>query len=284
LYSRKSAIREGASGRQRLVDPYPETVVLGFLYEYASYRLIELMRHRPLLLISSVALSACNSILFGGDAEKRVAGTYILESVDGTPLPAPVAPQQGCPRTVRKVAIFSLSAAGPDTRPSYGWEIKIDADCQPVPAGVFQGADDVGNWNAESTQLSFRSWVGLGSYTASVEKSSGGSPSAITLSYLGNSYRFRRMDDPTGVVFVKVFDQFGQPVEGVILHFTFRYGLEGGGTIGPALEFGTSGPVGECTIKMTPPPGYEVPASQPNPFTVTVVEGAINVQATLTKL
>jgi hypothetical protein len=36
---------------------------------------------------------------------------------------------------------------------------------------------------------------------------------------------------------------------------------------------------------MTPPPGYEVPASQPNPFTVTLVEGpAINVQATLTKL
>jgi hypothetical protein len=74
------------------------------------------------------------------------------------------------------------------------------------------------------------------------------------------------------VVFVKVFDQFGQPVEGVILLFTFRYGLEGGETMGPALEVGTGGPVGKCTIKMTPPPGYEVPASQPNPFTVTVVE------------
>lgn len=242
------------------------------------------MRYRPLVLVSTAALSACSSIFGGDDAERRVAGTYILESVDGTPLPAPVAPQQGCPRTVRKVAIFSLSAAGSDTRPSYGWEIKIDADCQPVPAGVFQGADDVGNWNAESTQLSFRSWVGLDSYTASVDESSG-RPSAITLSYLGNSYRFRRMDDPIGVVFVKVFDQFGQPVEGVILHFTFRYGLEGGGTIGPALEYGTGGPVGECTIKMTPPEGYAVPASQPNPFTVILVEGpAIHVQATLTKL
>ena len=242
------------------------------------------MRYRPLVLVSTAALSACNIILFGGDAEKRVAGTYILESVDGTPLPAPVAPQQGCPRTVRKVAVFSLSAGGSDSRASYDWEIKIDADCQPVPAGVFQGADDVGNWNAESTKLSFRSWVGQGAYTASVEESSG-KPSAITLSYLGNAYRFRRMDDPTGVVFIKVFDQFGQPVEGVILHFTFRYGLEGGGTIGPALEFGTRGPVGECAIMMTPPPGYEVPASQPNPFTVTLVEGpAINVQATLTKL
>jgi hypothetical protein len=241
------------------------------------------MRYRPLVLVATAALSACSSILGGDDAEKRFAGFYILASVDGTALPAPVAPQQGCPRTVRKVATFSLSAAGPDVRPMYDWEIRVDADCQPVPAGVFQGANDVGFWNAQSTQLSFRSIVGEGAYSASVEENSG-SPPTITLLYLGNSYRFRRMDDPTGVVFVKVFDQFGQPVEGVVLHFTFRYGLEGGGTIGPALEFGTSGPVGECAITMTPPPGYEVPASQPNPFTVTVVEGAINVQATLTKL
>jgi hypothetical protein len=241
------------------------------------------MRYRPIVLVSTAALSACSSILGGDDAEKRFAGFYILESVDGTALPAPVAPQQGCPRTVRKVATFSLSAAGPDVRAMYDWEIRVDADCQPVPAGVFQGADDVGNWNAQSTQLSFTSLVGQGAYTASVEENAG-SPPAIILSYLGNSYRFRRMDDPTGVVFVKVFDQFGQPVEGVVLHFAFRYGLEGGGTIGPALEFGTSGPVGDCAIMMTPPSGYEVPASQPNPFTVTVIEGAIHVQATLTKL
>ncbi|MGZ3332257.1 MAG: hypothetical protein ACXU9O_11280 [Gemmatimonadaceae bacterium] len=241
------------------------------------------MRYRPLVLVSTVALSACSSILGGDDAEKRFAGFYILDSVDGTTLPAPVAPQQGCPRTVRKVATLSLSAGGPDTRPTYNWEIRVDADCQPVPAGVFQGADDLGNWNAQSAQLSFTSIVGEGAYPASVEENSG-NPTTITFSYLGNSYRFRRMDDPIGVVFVKVFDQFGQPVEGVVLHFAFRYGVEGGGTIGPALEFGTSGPVGECAIMMTPPAGYEVPASQPNPFTVTVVEGAIHVQATLTKL
>jgi hypothetical protein len=241
------------------------------------------MRYRPLVLVSIAALSACSGILGGDDAEKRFAGVYTLESVDGTALPAPVAPQQGCPRTVRKVATFSLSAAGPDVRPLYDWEIRVDADCQPVPAGVFQGADDVGSWSAQSTKLSFTSAVGQGAYTASVEEHAG-SPPAIILSYLGNSYRFRRMDDPIGVVFVRVFDQFGQPVEGVVLHFTFRYGLEGGGTIGPALEFGTSGPVGECAILMTPPPGYEVPTSQANPFTVTVIEGAIHVQATLTKL
>lgn len=236
------------------------------------------------MLIPSFALSACINILGGGDAEKRVAGTYILESVNGVALPASVAAQEGCNRTVRKVAVLALSGGGPDAQPSYGWEIKIDADCEPVPAGVFQGADDVGSWGLQSTQLSLKSMKGRGAYTAELEQSSG-KPSAVTLSDLGISYRFRRMDDPTGVVFVKVVDQFGQTVEGVILLFTFRYGLEGGGTIGPAGEFGTGGPVGECTIKMTLPPGYELPASQPNPFTVTVVDNPpTHVQVMLTKL
>jgi hypothetical protein len=258
--------------------------VLGFVYEHANHRSIELMRYRPLALIPSLVLSACINILGGGDAENRLEGTYILESVDGVTLPAPVAAQEGCNRTVRKVSILGLSGGGADTRPSYGWEIKIDADCEPVPAGVVRGASDVGSWRLQSTQLSLSSRVGKGAYTAELEETSG-NPPAVTLSDVGISYRFRRMDDPTGVVFVKVVDQLGQTVEGVILLFTFRYGLEDGGTIGAAGELGVRGPVGDCTIKMTPPPGYEVPASQPNPFTVTVVEGpAIHVQATLTKL
>jgi hypothetical protein len=237
------------------------------------------------MLICSLTVSSCVDFLGDGHAgEKRIAGTYILESVDAVTLPATVPAQAGCNRTVRKVAVLVLAGGGSETQPWYSWEIKIDADCQPVPASVFQGTDDTGLWRIHSTQLSLRSQMGEGAYTADLEETSG-RPSVIKLSHLGNSYRFRRMDDPTGVVFVRVVDQFGQTVEGVILHFTFRYGLEGGGTIGAAGEFGTSGPIGECSIEMTPPPGYEVPASQPNPFTVTLVEHpAIHVQATLTKL
>jgi hypothetical protein len=242
------------------------------------------MRYKVALLICVLALPSCIAIFGYGDAEKRFAGLYILESVDGVALPAPLAPQQGCNRTVRKVGTFSLSPAGPDVVPMYDWEIKVDADCQPVPTGVFQGESDVGNWRLHSTHASLNSLTGKGAYGADFEESSGPTPS-VTLSYLGNSYRFRRFDEPFGVVYVTVVDQFGQPVEPVILHFTFQHGLEGGGTIGPAYEFGTSGPVGECSIRMTPPPGYEVPASQPNPFTVTLVESpAIHVQAKLTKL
>jgi hypothetical protein len=243
------------------------------------------MKGKSILLICIFALTSCRAIFGYGDAEKRFAGFYILESVDGVTLPAPISPQEGCNRTVRNVGTFSLSPAGSDVQPMYDWEIKVDVDCQPVPAGVFQGESDVGNWRLNSTHASLRSLIGKGVYDADFEESSGATPT-ITLSYLGNSYRFRRLDDPMGVVFVTVVDQFGQPVEGVVLHFTFQHGLESGGTIGPAHEFGVRGPVGECSIKMTPPNGYEVPASQPNPFTVTIVEEptAIHVEAKLTKL
>jgi len=239
---------------------------------------------KSLLLICGLAVSSCVDFLGDNDAEKRIAGTYILESVDGVLLPALLAPQEGCNRTVRKVAELVLVGGGQDTQPWYSWEIRVDADCQPVPAGVFQGASDMGLYRINSTQLSLRSQMGEGAYTADLEETSG-SPSVIKLSHLGNSYRFRRMDDPIGVAYVSAVDQFGQIVEGVILHYTFQHGLEGGGTIGPAGEYGTSGPIGECSIMMTLPAGYELPASQPNPFTVTVVENpAIHVQVILTKL
>ena len=237
-----------------------------------------------LLLICTLTVSSCVDFLGRNDAEKRVAGTYILESVDGITLPAPVPAQAGCNRTVRKVGLLVLAGGGSETKPWYHWTIRIDADCQPVPASVFQGTDDTGLFSIHSDQLSLRSQMGEGVHTAVLEKTSG-SPPAIRLSHLGTSYRFRRMDDPTGVVYVRVVDQSGQIVEGVILHFAFQHGLEGGGTIGPAGEFGTGGPIGECSIMMTLPPGYELPASQPNPFTVIVVENpSIHIQITLTKL
>lgn len=242
------------------------------------------MKYTSALLFSLLALSSCVNSMGGGGDERRISGFYILELVDGAPLPAALAPQQGCDRTVRRVGSFSLSAAGPDVQPMYDWSITIDADCQPVPAGVFRGAEDVGTWRLNSAQVSLKSMMDKGAYSASVEEISG-KPPAVILVYQGNSYRFRRVDDPTGVVFVKVVDQFGQPVEGVVLHFTFPYGLEGGGTTPASGEFGTGGHVGECTIAITAPPGYEIPASQPNPFSVTVVEGpALRVQVALNKI
>jgi len=221
----------------------------------------------------------------GRAAEERISGVYVLERVDGALVPAPLAPQQGCSRTVRS-GTFSLTARGPDVLPMYDWSFAIDAGCQSVPPGVFQGTDDVGTWHFGSAQLAFNSMKAHGAYTAALEEISG-SPPVVTIVYLENSYRFKRImrwDDPQGVVYVKFVDQFGQPVAGVVLTFTFANGLKGGGTTPDTGEFGTGGVVGECKIDFAPPAGYQVPASQANPFSVTVVEGpALRVQVSLTK-
>ena len=93
-----------------------------------------------------------------------------------------------------------------------------------------------------------------------------------------------RFDDPQGVVYVKFVDQVGQPVTGVVLTFTFANGLKGGGTTGVTGEFGTGGVVGECSISFVPPEGYDVPVTQSNPFSVSVVEdGVVRIQVALTK-
>lgn len=241
------------------------------------------MKYKSVLLSSLLVLSSCTDFLGGGD-EKRIAGFYILERVNGVVLPASLAPEQGCNRTVRKVGQLSLSGRGPDVAPMYDWTFTVDADCQPVPAGVFRGAGDVGGWRLDSPQLSFTSMMDKGRYGAVVEEIPG-NPPAVTLVYLGNSYRFRRIDDPTGVVFVQFTDQLGKPVAGVRLLFAFRYGLEGGGTTPETGWFGTRGHVGDCQISFTPPDGYEVPSTQPNPISVKVVEGpALWVYVSLTKV
>lgn len=244
------------------------------------------MKCASALVFTLLALASCTNTVAGREDQDRISGRYVLTQVDGLAIPTPVAPQQGCNRTVRK-GIFTISAAGPDVLPMYDWTISIDPSCQPIPPGVAQGADDVGTWSFNSTQLPFKSMKGQGAYSATLEEASG-SPPAISFAYLGNSYRFvriMRFDDPQGGVFVKVVDQNGQPVAGVRLIFTFANGLQGGGTTPASGEFGTGGVVGECKISVTPPAGYEVPASQPNPVSVTVVQGPdLRIQVSLKKL
>jgi hypothetical protein len=246
------------------------------------------MKYRSILAFFLLALSSCFDIFGPGKKDEvRISGLYTLREVDGLPVPASIAPQMGCDRTVRAGGILTISARGSETQPMYDWSFAIDASCQPVPKGVFQGDDDVGQWQYHSRKLSFISMMGHGAYTAALEESAG-NPPAITVTYLGNAYRFVRLmkwDDPQGVVYVRFVDQLGQPVRGVVMMFTFANGLIGGGTTPDSGEFGTRGVVGECKIKITPPEGYEVPASQPNPFSVSVVEDPVlHVQVLLTRL
>jgi hypothetical protein len=241
----------------------------------------------PILAAALLAVSSCVNSMGGREDQERISGVYILQSVDGVAIPAPIAPQQGCNRTVQK-GIFTISVGGPDVAPAYSWSIAIGADCEPVPSGVYQGGDDVGAWRfRQSSQLWFASVMGQGSYSAALEETAG-NPPAITFANAGNSYRFVRIsrwDDPRGVVYVNVADQTGQPVPGAVLIFTFANTLQLGGTTPESGEVFAEGVVGECKISITPPPGYAVPASQPNPVSVTIVEGqAPRVKVTLTKL
>ncbi len=260
----------------------------------ATTKIAEQLRTRSLRDVRRVAhisltfaLVSCTSIFGDHDDQERIAGLYTLRSVNGVPVPTAIAPQLGCNRIAQK-GIFNVSPAGPDVVPEYDWTINTPADCQPAPAGVDQGAEDVGSWDFQtSTRLVFSSLMGKGAYSANLEESSG-NPPAITLERDGSSYRFVRLmrfDDPQGVIFVDFVDQFGQPVAGVVLSFVFANGLEAGGTTPETGEFGNRGVVGECTIGFTPPEGYSVPASQANPFVVTVFDGqAPHVRVTLTKV
>jgi hypothetical protein len=234
-----------------------------------------------------LAVSSCVNRLGGRDDRERIAGVYILQSVDGVAIPAAVAPEQGCNRTVQK-GNLAISPGRGHLIPDYSWGIPIVADCQPVPPGVNQGGDDVGFWRFQtSTQLGFESQKRRGNYSVQLEETAG-NPPAITLATDRNSFRFVRVlrfDDPQGVIFVDVVDQFGQPVPGAGLIFTFANSLEDSGTTPDSGELGSNGIAGECTISIIPPAGYAVPASQPNPLTVTVVANeAPHVKVTLTKL
>jgi hypothetical protein len=238
------------------------------------------------LAFSLLGITSCNNVLSNRDNQERISGVYVLERVNGAQVPTTVAPQEGCNRTVRD-GIMSISPGGSDLQPMYDWTIAIISDCDPIPPSVDQGRDDVGMWSFLPTTLSFKSMKSLGAYSATLEEASG-NPPVVTFVYAGNSYRFTRVmrfDDPQGVVYVKIVDQFGQPVAGVGLKFVFANGLQSGGTTPATGEYGTGGIVGECTISIIPPFGYDVPVSQPNPFTVAITEGpALHVQVTLTKM
>ncbi len=239
-----------------------------------------------LMLGLAAAVSCTNSQALRED-ERRISGVYLLKEVDGMALPASISPQQGCNRIVRN-GDLNLIPTGVEARPLYGWSVAIIPLCVPSPPGVSQGTSDSGSWVYGSEDLFFSSLKNHGRYKVGLEDDSG-VPPAITIPYLGNSYRFtlvQHIDEPTGGVFVKVVDQTGQPVEGVILEFVFRNGLKGGGTTPASGEFGTSGVLGNATITITPPANYVVPSSQPNPFSVSVTGRVppLRVQVSLTKI
>lgn len=139
-------------------------------------------------LMCLCAISSCAIGLGGGDDVRRVSGIYTLQQVDGNPVPAAIAAQQGCNRTVREGRL-TLAPGREDLLPHYTWSIAIDTDCDPVPSGVFQGRDDVGSWSFSPSSLEFESRMDLGRYATALEDGQQ-SELAVTVTHLGNAYRF----------------------------------------------------------------------------------------------
>jgi hypothetical protein len=200
-----------------------------------------------------------------------ISGIYVLDKIDGNSLPIKLASENGCERTAT-IGSLHLDPAGVDFEPLYGWSIGVSISCTPVPSGVNQGYADFGAWGGTRTSLTFTSDKGRGSYTGT-PSSVGTSPITVGINQDGHQYSFRlvrRSDAELGSVAVSVLDESGAWVNFAILSFVTGDGLISGGTTNNDRAFGTSGAAGSWTITVTPPSGYTVPSSQPNPVTINV--------------
>lgn len=196
----------------------------------------------------------------------ELTGIYLLESVDGSPLPQPVAPVLACPKGQMSGELH-LNPGGVDYLPLYSWSICL------VP-GTTGDLTDFGEWNGNVNQLWLKSERGRATYPA---QPSGSGGSAVTLSFLQDGHAFvfrlvRRNDAPTGVLEVSVFDETGNWVNGAQLLFLTGDGLPAGGTTNNNRALGGLGAVGAWSVTVTPPQGYVVPPAQPNPISVQVPE------------
>lgn len=200
-----------------------------------------------------------------------VVGIYLLESVNGQPLPATLPPQQGCNRSINR-GIFDIIGATGEARPLYSWSIPIEISCQPVPSGVSDFIEDFGTWTFPRPEIVFSSQKGHGKYPGS-HLGPLAEETRVRLSMDGHTYVFRRvqsLNTPTGILYLKFLDQTDTPVAGVKINSAFPNGLQGGGTTPATGEFGDRGAAGTWKITLVLPSGYSFDPPHDNPFDFVV--------------
>lgn len=200
-----------------------------------------------------------------------VVGIYLLESVDGQPLPASLPAQQGCTRTIDK-GEFDLDGPSGEARPLYSWGIAISASCQPPGSEDIQ---DFGAWRFPGPDIVFSSQKGHGTYVGS-HLGPAAEETRVRWAVEGHTYVFRRVQSPntpTGILYLKFLDQTDIPVAGVKMNFLFPNGLEGGGTTPVTGEFGDRGAAGTWKITLVLPSGYSFEPPRDNPFDLLVPQG-----------
>ena len=249
------------------------------------------MAHRRTWVLASTALAIAVGVncsgLLGPDSYgdmNPVVGVYLLESVDGRPLPVPLPPQAGCDRSISQGELRLSGPAG-ESIPFYSWGYGVAVSCNPVPSGVQRGKEDLGNWTFPNPELNLRSERGNGEYDA-LYLGPLAEETRVRISFEAREYVFRRVlgpNTPTGILFLKFVDQTDAPVAGVRMFIDFPNGLKGGGTTPATGEFGTRGMAGIWRISLELPAGYSLPQSQPNPFEHPVPQGTTDLTIRLIK-
>ena len=204
-----------------------------------------------------------------GWAEAReVAGTYVLESINGAPATGPAGPLAGCPQPG---SLGELSLGGPaaDAGPLYGLEIR------PAP-GVAPTVRDAGDWSVRNELVRFASSpaYGRGTYTGEVHRDAEHT-ARVTITLGGDRFAFQRLrlwDDASawGLIRVTSVDTAGVLAPGLLVQFRAPDGIESPGVVVYEQGFATGGPPGAWYISLTPPTGYRLAATQPERLCLTV--------------
>lgn len=214
--------------------------------------------------------SACTAGPAGPGRVADVTGAYLLEAIDGAPVP-----ENGA-------MSLDLHPEIGETLPLYGWRAGLTA------AGA--GEDDFGRWalGAGGTRVRFHSQRGLAPYESPIARGAGGAGVRVEVRGRGGRvYTFRRVrpfDGPQGSLRVSVVDGAAARVAGARLLFRAPDGLTEPAASSEGAPYTTSGPPGEWTVAITPPSGYALAAGQTNPARATVVVNqTVTVQVTLAR-
>jgi hypothetical protein len=203
--------------------------------------------------------------------ELEISGHYLLESANGTALPAPLPPASGCERAITEGELI-LVRRHDETLPMYSWHSVVSSDCgSGTPTLTTLGAD-LGRWSVHDGEVRFESMRTADVYPGRAENE-GANRVTVAISQGGVQHVFhlvRRWDAPIGYLYALVVDGAGVAVDGAVLEFVAPDGIKSGGTTNNGRTFGTSGVPGTWTVTVQPPAGYSVAPEQANPVQATV--------------
>lgn len=124
----------------------------------------------------------------------RAQGTYVLEKVNGAPLPITI--ESGdCPREIFR-GDLGLSPGVVDQRPLYDLLVSLRLRCDPDRLLFIDQRrliEDVGEWTIDGNRVEFRSSKGFGTFRIPIETGSPTPTALLTLQLDGRSYTFRRV-------------------------------------------------------------------------------------------